>query len=91
MPILHVFFKKKGEAMLAAVPKGNRIIRSISQVKMGYYSLLALIKSWKLDGRDVSILIEGPGISPCMQSSSGSKLVFVSTDLTSPIGTRYHG
>lgn len=58
--------KKEGDAMLAAIPKGNRIVTL--DIPGKHYDTPALaeqLEVWKLDGRDVSILIGGPeGLSP---------------------------
>ena len=58
--------QKEGEAMLSAVPKGNRIVTlDIPGKKWDTQQLSQQLESWKLDGRDVSILIGGPeGLAP---------------------------
>lgn len=58
--------QKEGEAMLSAVGKGNRIVTLDIPGKLWDTPQLAQqLESWKLDGRDVSILIGGPeGLSP---------------------------
>lgn len=58
--------QKEGEAMLSAVAKGNRIVTLDIPGKAWNTEQLAVqLESWKLDARDVSILIGGPeGLSP---------------------------
>ncbi|MBL4830971.1 MAG: 23S rRNA (pseudouridine(1915)-N(3))-methyltransferase RlmH [Aliivibrio sp.] len=62
--------QKEGEAMLAAVPKGNRIVTlDIPGKRWDTGQLAQQLDSWKLDGRDVSILIGGPeGLSPACKA-----------------------
>jgi len=69
--ILH----KEGESMLAAIPKGNRIITlDIPGKQWNTHQLANQLETWKLDGRDVSILIGGPeGLDPkCKQAAEQS-------------------
>jgi 23S rRNA (pseudouridine1915-N3)-methyltransferase len=69
--ILH----KEGEAMLAAVPKSNRIVTlDIPGKAWDTEQLAQQLEGWKLDARDVSILIGGPeGLSPaCKQAAEQS-------------------
>ena len=48
--------QKEGEAMLSAVPKGNRIVTlDIPGKKWDTQQLSQQLESWKLDGTDVSI------------------------------------
>lgn len=58
--------KKEGDAMLAAIPKGNRIVTlDIPGKRYDTPALAKQLEAWKLDARDVSILIGGPeGLSP---------------------------
>lgn len=60
--ILH----KEGQAMLAVIPKGNRIVTlDIPGKQWDTPQLAQQLESWKLDARDVSILIGGPeGLAP---------------------------
>ncbi len=64
----------EGEKMLAAVPKGARIITL--EVEGGYWSspqLAQKLVQWQLDGRDVCLLVGGPeGRAPaCIAASEG--------------------
>jgi len=63
---IHRILAKEGQAMLAAIPKGNRIITlDIPGKKWDTSELAQQLEQWKLEGRDVSILIGGPeGLSP---------------------------
>ncbi|WP_439899301.1 23S rRNA (pseudouridine(1915)-N(3))-methyltransferase RlmH [Photobacterium kishitanii] len=66
------FYKKEGEAMLAAVAKGNRIVTlDIPGKRWDTGELAQQLDAWKLDGRDVSILIGGPeGLSPACKAAA---------------------
>ncbi len=57
---------KEGEQMLAAVSKGNRIVTlDIPGAKWDTPQLAQQLERWKIDGRDVSLLIGGPeGLAP---------------------------
>ncbi|RKF12759.1 23S rRNA (pseudouridine(1915)-N(3))-methyltransferase RlmH [Alginatibacterium sediminis] len=64
--------EKEGEATLAAIPKGNRIVTLEVTGKAWTTEQLAKnMDAWKMDGRDVSLLIGGPeGLAPaCIQAS----------------------
>lgn len=63
---------KEGEAMLACVSKGNRIITLDIPGKPWDTSQLAQqLEFWKRDGRDVSILIGGPeGLCPACKAAA---------------------
>ncbi|EHY9871243.1 23S rRNA (pseudouridine(1915)-N(3))-methyltransferase RlmH, partial [Vibrio vulnificus] len=64
--------QKEGEAMLAAIPKGNRIVTlDIPGKKWDTPELAQQLEAWKLDGRDVSILIGGPeGLAPACKAAA---------------------
>ncbi len=64
--ILH----KEGEAMLASIPKGNRIVTlDIPGKQWDTKQLAHQLENWKSDGRDVSILIGGPeGLDPACKA-----------------------
>ncbi|RYV00566.1 23S rRNA (pseudouridine(1915)-N(3))-methyltransferase RlmH [Shewanella sp. OPT22] len=69
--ILH----KEGEQMLAAIPKGNRIVTlDLPGKNLTTPALATAINKWQLDGRDVSLLIGGPeGLAPaCKQAAQES-------------------
>ncbi|RDV26125.1 23S rRNA (pseudouridine(1915)-N(3))-methyltransferase RlmH [Alteromonas aestuariivivens] len=57
---------KEGDAMLAAIPKGNRIVTlEVTGKPWDTPQLARQLDSWKMDGRDVSLLIGGPeGLAP---------------------------
>jgi len=66
--ILH----KEGEATLAAIPKGNRIVTlEVTGKPWDTPQLARQLDAWKMDGRDVSLLIGGPeGLAPeCIAAS----------------------
>ncbi|WP_026960692.1 MULTISPECIES: 23S rRNA (pseudouridine(1915)-N(3))-methyltransferase RlmH [Aliagarivorans] len=63
---------KEGEATLAAIPKGNRIVTlEVTGKPWTTPQLAKQLDGWKMDGRDVSLLIGGPeGLAPsCIQAS----------------------
>ena len=64
--------QKEGEAMLAAVAKGNRIVTlDIPGKRWDTGELAQQLDAWKLDGREVSILIGGPeGLSPACKAAA---------------------
>ena len=64
--------QKEGEQMLAAVTKGNRIVTlEVTGRAWDTPTLARQLETWKMDGRDVSLLIGGPeGLSPeCIVAS----------------------
>lgn len=66
---------KEGEQMLAAVPKGNRIVTLEVEGKAWDTPQLATqLAKWQMDGRDVSLLVGGPeGLSPACRQASEQK------------------
>ncbi len=53
--------KAEGEAMLSQVEKGNRIVTlEVKGKPWSTEQLASQIDQWKMDGRDVSMLIGGP-------------------------------
>ena len=58
--------QKEGEATLAAIPKGNRIVTlEVTGKAWDTPQLAKQLDAWKMDGRDVSLLIGGPeGLAP---------------------------
>lgn len=58
--------QKEGEATLAAIPKGNRILTlEVTGKPWNTPQLARQLEAWKMDGRDVSLLIGGPeGLAP---------------------------
>lgn len=67
--------EKEGEQMLAAVPKGNRIVTlEVTGRPWDTPKLAAQLEGWKMDGRDVSLLIGGPeGLAPACIAASEQK------------------
>ncbi|GDY24347.1 23S rRNA (pseudouridine(1915)-N(3))-methyltransferase RlmH [Agarivorans sp. Toyoura001] len=57
---------KEGEATLAVIPKGNRVVTlEVTGKAWTTPQLAKQIDAWKMDGRDVSLLIGGPeGLAP---------------------------
>lgn len=64
--------EKEGEQMLSACGKGNCIITlDIPGKPWTTQALAQQIESWKLDGRDISLLIGGPeGLSPACKKAA---------------------
>ena len=67
--------QKEGEATLAAIPKGNRIVTlEVTGKPWDTPQLARQLDAWKMDGRDVSLLIGGPeGLAP--ECSAGHFLI----------------
>ncbi|MDF2179336.1 23S rRNA (pseudouridine(1915)-N(3))-methyltransferase RlmH [Aliiglaciecola sp. CAU 1673] len=64
--------QKEGEQMLAAIPKGNRIVTlEVSGRPWTTEQLATEMQKWQMDGRDVSLLVGGPeGLAPqCIDAS----------------------
>jgi 23S rRNA (pseudouridine1915-N3)-methyltransferase len=64
--------EKEGEQMLAAIPKGSRIVTLEVEGKPWTTPQLAQqLSRWQLDSRDVALLVGGPeGLAPaCIQAS----------------------
>ncbi|EMJ5971844.1 23S rRNA (pseudouridine(1915)-N(3))-methyltransferase RlmH [Proteus mirabilis] len=64
--------EKEGEQMLAAVGKGNRIVTlDIPGAHWDTPKLAEQLDRWKLDGRNVSLLIGGPeGLAPACKAAA---------------------
>lgn len=58
--------RAEGEAMLAAVGKGDRIVTlEVTGKPWSTSQLAARLAHWQMDGRDVSLLVGGPeGLAP---------------------------
>ncbi|GAB3014909.1 23S rRNA (pseudouridine(1915)-N(3))-methyltransferase RlmH [Bowmanella dokdonensis] len=58
--------QREGEQMLAAVPKGNRIVTlEVAGRPWDTHQLAGQLSRWQMDGRDVSLLVGGPeGLAP---------------------------
>lgn len=66
--------QQEGERMLAAVPKGARIITlEVTGQRWDSPTLATKLTQWQLDGRDVCLLVGGPeGLAPdCIAASEG--------------------
>lgn len=75
---------KEGEQMLAAAGKNRIVTLDIPGKPWDTPQLATELERWKLDGRDVSLLIGGPeGIIPCLQSGGRTKLVALCTHASS--------
>jgi 23S rRNA (pseudouridine1915-N3)-methyltransferase len=64
--------EKEGELTLAAIPKGNRIVTlEVTGRPWSTPELAQNLEKWKMNGRDISLLIGGPeGLAPsCIQVS----------------------
>ncbi|MCT6875809.1 23S rRNA (pseudouridine(1915)-N(3))-methyltransferase RlmH [Frischella perrara] len=63
---------KEGEQMLANCGKGNRIVTlDIPGKPLTSENLSNELEKWKIDGRDVSLLIGGPeGLSPACKAAA---------------------
>ena len=57
---------KEGEKMLAAIPKGNRVVTlEVEGKAWSTHDLSERFQAWQFDGRDVSLLVGGPeGLAP---------------------------
>ncbi len=64
--------EKEGEAMLAVVAKGNRIVTlDIPGKPWDTPQLASQLERWKQDGRDVSLLVGGPeGLAPTCKAAA---------------------
>ncbi|GAA5219215.1 23S rRNA (pseudouridine(1915)-N(3))-methyltransferase RlmH [Corallincola platygyrae] len=76
--------EKEGEQMLAAVGKGNRIVTlEVTGKPWSTPQLAEQLNRWKLDGRDVSLLVGGPeGLAPACIAASEQR--FSLSNLTLP-------
>jgi 23S rRNA (pseudouridine1915-N3)-methyltransferase len=63
---------KEGELLLAAIPKGSRIVTlEVEGQAWTTQKLATQLQHWQLDGRDVALLVGGPeGLAPsCIQAA----------------------
>ena len=68
---------KEGEQMLAAAGKNRIVTLDIPGKPWDTPQLAAELERWKLDGRDVSLLIGGPeGLSPACKAAAGQSWCF---------------
>lgn len=79
--------EKEGKAMLAAVPSGNRIITLDIPGKMWNTPELATqMENWKVDGRNVSLLVGGPeGLAPACKAAADQSWSLSSLTLPHPL------
>ncbi len=79
--------KKEGEAMLAAVPKGNRIVTLEVDGKSWTTTQLAKqLQHWQMDGRDVSLLVGGPeGLAPACIAAAEQRWSLSALTLPHPL------
>ena len=66
---------EEGQKCLQSIPKGNRIIAlEVTGRSWATEDLAKEIEKWKMDGRDVSLLIGGPeGLSPECKAAAEQK------------------
>jgi 23S rRNA (pseudouridine1915-N3)-methyltransferase len=79
--------QEEGERMLAAIPKGCRIVALEVQGKQWDTPALARqLQQWQLDGRDISLLIGGPeGLAPACSAKAEQKWSLSSLTLPHPL------
>ncbi len=76
--------KKEGEAMLAAVPRGARIVTmDIPGKQHSTEELAGVMERWRAGGQDIALLVGGPeGLSP--ECKAAAKESWSLTRLTLP-------
>ena len=78
--------EKEGEQMLAAIPKGNRIVTlEVTGKPWDTPTLAKQLDNWKMDGRDVSLLIGGPEGLTRMYCCVGTKWSLSALTLPHPL------
>jgi len=79
--------EKEGEQTLAAIPKGNRVITlEVTGKAWDTPTLATQLDAWKMDGRDVSLLIGGPeGLAPECIAMSEQKWSLSALTLPHPL------
>lgn len=79
--------EQEGEKMLAAVPRGSKIVTL--EVTGGNWSspvLAARLTDWQRDGRDVCLLVGGPeGLAPACIAASEAKWSLSALTLPHPL------
>ncbi|ALS97931.1 23S rRNA (pseudouridine(1915)-N(3))-methyltransferase RlmH [Lacimicrobium alkaliphilum] len=79
--------KKEGESMLAAIPKGNRIVTlEVTGRPWTTPQLAGQMQRWQMDGRDVSLLVGGPeGLAPDCISAAEQRWSLSALTLPHPL------
>lgn len=79
--------EQEGEKMLAAVPKGSRIVTlEVNGDDWSSPQLASRLTQWQLDGRDVCLLVGGPeGLAPACIAASEAKWSLSALTLPHPL------
>ncbi|MCC5852454.1 MAG: 23S rRNA (pseudouridine(1915)-N(3))-methyltransferase RlmH [Alkalimonas sp.] len=79
--------QQEGEKMLAAVPKGARIVTlEVTGKAWDSPTLASQLSQWQLDGRDVCLLVGGPeGLAPECIAASEAKWSLSALTLPHPL------
>jgi len=79
--------KQEGDAMLAAVGKGDRIVSlDVRGKALDTPALAQRLSHWQMDGRDVSLLIGGPeGLAPACQEAAEERWSLSALTLPHPL------
>lgn len=79
--------RQEGDAMLAAIPKGDRVIALEVQGRSWSTEQLAQqLEDWQMDGRNVSLLVGGPdGLDPRCVSAADQKWSLSALTLPHPL------
>ncbi len=79
--------EQEGEKMLAAVPKGSRIVTlEVEGANWSSPQLAAKLTDWQRDGRDVCLLVGGPeGLAPACIAASEAKWSLSALTLPHPL------
>lgn len=79
--------EQEGEKMLAAVPKGSRIVTlEVNGDDWSSPQLANRLSQWQLDGRDVCLLVGGPeGLAPACIAASEAKWSLSALTLPHPL------
>lgn len=66
---------REGERMLAAVPRGSRVVAlDVGGRQWSTEELSVQLRSWMQDGRDVALLVGGPeGLAPACREAAEQK------------------
>ncbi len=77
----------EGEKMLAAVPKGSRIVTlEVTGANWSSPVLASKLTDWQRDGRDVCLLVGGPeGLAPACIAASEAKWSLSALTLPHPL------